>query len=180
MVLPGSRIQACRPSQITNLLGIVSKCGSAGRHLPGLGIPVNCGWWKYRRLLLEGTDPQISIRTVSFLEKSQIRYKLTHAWLRAKENEQRSSIVYRYKKGKTLDLYTKESEGKLNAECHTGNLKPSNSAEARPPPQHGAGEPDGSCKSSNPKEGDLTRWLPWRSGTYNPHRPRLSHAEEVA
>jgi len=101
-------------------------------------------------LLLEGTDSQISTRTVSFLERSQRRYKSTYALLRAKENEQRSSIVYQYKKGKTLDLYTKESEGKFNADCQSRNPKPGTGAEARPPPRHGAGETDGGRKPPAP------------------------------
>jgi hypothetical protein len=71
--------------------------------------------------------------------------------LSAKEKERRSSVVYRYKRRKTVDLYAKETEGKLHVDCQSRSPKPSTSVEpsssawgqARPT---GAGEANGGGK----------------------------------
>jgi len=49
--------------------------------------------------------------------------------LRVKEKERRSSIVYQSKERETINLYTKEREGKLHADCQGRSPKPSTSAE---------------------------------------------------
>jgi len=49
--------------------------------------------------------------------------------LRAEEKKPRSSIVYRSKERETINLYTKEREGKLHVDWQSRSPKPSTSAE---------------------------------------------------
>jgi hypothetical protein len=65
--------------------------------------------------------------------------------LRAKEEERRSSIVYRYRKGKTIDIYTKEKTILGFAEYDNRSPMPSIGAKARPPPRHGGYKLPASC-----------------------------------
>jgi len=69
--------------------------------------------------------------------------------LKAKEKGWRSSIVYRYKRRKTLDLYT---------EKRPYSAKPTTSAEARPPPQHGGRRGPWGLQATGLMPAALDRW----------------------